>query len=187
MTIKTSQDSDDSLFFCTFTCFNWIPLFEITNFYSEIYKWFDILVERECKIIAYVIMPNHCHFIVFVPSKENISKLVANGKRFMAYEIVKRLQNIGKLKLLKYLEESVDPNEKKIGKRHNVFQPSFDAKPIFSEKFLFQKLDYIHHNPVSGKWNLVEVCTEYEHSSAKYYEFGEFGIYPVTHYEDVFG
>lgn len=68
-----------------------------------------------------------------------------------------------------------------------MFQSSFDAKPIFSERFLFQKLDYIHHNPVSGKWNLVADYTDYKHSSAKYYELGEIGVYPVTHYEEVFG
>ncbi len=43
----------------------------------------------------------------------------------------------------------------------------------------------MHHNPVSGKWNLVEDFTEYLHSSAKYYETGCQGIYPVVHYMDV--
>ncbi len=33
---------------------------------------------------------------------------------------------------------------------------SFDAKPIFSEKFLLQKLNYIHYNPVKGKWRLAK-------------------------------
>ena len=58
--------------------------------------------------------------------------------------------------------------EKKKGQIHKVFRDSFDAKPIFSQKFLIQKINYIHHNPVSGKWMLVKNFIEYEHSSASF-------------------
>ena len=36
-------------------------------------------------------------------------------------------------------------------------------------------LDYIHHNPVSGKWRLAEDFTKYPHSSAGFYECGKIG------------
>ena len=51
-----------------------------------------------------------------------------------------------------------------------MFNDSFDAKDIHNEKFLHHKIDYIHHNPVSGKWNLAEDFASYEHSSAAFYE-----------------
>ena len=38
---------------------------------------------------------------------------------------------------------------------NKVFEDSFDAKECYSEEFIFQKLQYIHLNPVSKKWNLV--------------------------------
>jgi hypothetical protein len=53
-----------------------------------------------------------------------------------------------------------------------VFEDSFDAKDCYSEEFIFQKLQYIHHNPVRKKWNLINDFTEYEHSSASFYERG---------------
>ena len=56
------------------------------------------------------------------------------------------------------------------GQLHKAFEPSFDAKPIYSYKFLHQKLDYIHHNPVRGKWELCGEFTDYAHSSAAFYE-----------------
>ena len=38
-------------------------------------------------------MPNHLHALIdFGNSRKNINTIVSNGKRFMAYEIVKRLQ-----------------------------------------------------------------------------------------------
>ena len=49
-----------------------------------------------------------------------------------------------------------------------------------------QKLDYIHHNPVSGKWNLVEDFVTYRHSSAQFYECDIQGNFEVTHYKDLY-
>ena len=68
---------------------------------------------------------------------------------------------------------------------HKIFKDSFDAKAIFSDKFLIQKLDYIHHNPVSGKWNLVRDFTEYEHSSASFYEMQKVKHFKPLHYMDM--
>lgn len=36
-----------------------------------------------------------------------------------------------------------------------------------------QKLNYIHHNPVKGKWSLLEAFILYSNSSAVFYEIGE--------------
>lgn len=41
---------------------------------------------------------------------------------------------------------------------------------------------YIHRNPVSGKWQLVPEYTEYQHSSASFYETGEVKNYEPFDY-----
>jgi hypothetical protein len=74
--------------------------------------------------------------------------------------------------LLKFLGSELTEREKKKGQLHKVFTGSFDAKGIYNEKFFNQKMKYIHRNPVSGKWKLADDFTEYEHSSASYYEIG---------------
>ena len=56
---------------------------------------------------------------------------------------------------------------------HKVFYDSFDAKGIYSNKFFYQKFNYIHLNPISGKWQLIEDYTKYEHGSASFYETGK--------------
>jgi hypothetical protein len=45
-----------------------------------------------------------------------------------------------------------------------------------------KKLDYIHDNPCKGVWNLAMNAIDYPHSSAKYYQTGEQGIYAITSY-----
>ena len=76
--------------------------------------------------------------------------------------------------------------EKLVGKKHQVFRLSFDARVCYDEKMVEQKLDYIHHNPVKGRWALVEDFALYPHSSAGFYELGKHdNMVPLVHYKDL--
>jgi hypothetical protein len=46
------------------------------------------------------------------------------------------------------------------------------VKECYTNKFVYQKLDYIHRNPVSKKWQLVNDFADYPYSSASFYEKG---------------
>jgi len=128
-------------------------------------------------------MPNHLHVLLYPTNPDtSLNKLVANGKRFMAYDIVTRLTRLGKSKLLKQLKDGVQKNEALKGKKHQVFQLSFDARKCFNIAMVEQKLDYIHHNPVTGKWRLTSDYSDYRHSSASFYEKSVSNSY-VTHYK----
>ena len=78
----------------------------------------------------------------------------------------------GEDRLLNRLSAAVTAREQQKGQQHRVFEHSFDAKAIYSATFFSQKIDYIHYNPVRGKWRLVDYFADYEHSSASYYESG---------------
>jgi hypothetical protein len=161
-------------------------LFQITDIYSKIYDWFGILSKKDGQMLAYVIMPNHIHLLLYAGhNMPRLNKLIGNGKRFLAYEIIKRLKSRGQEQLLLRLAEGVQPGELKVGKKHQVFQLSFDARVCHSTEMIEQKLDYIHQNPVSGKWNLVDDFTKYPHSSAAFYETEANIKFPVRHYKDI--
>ena len=186
MSVKYKHADIYSMYFCTFTCFNWLPLIETTKSYELVYNWFNILKKESVSIVAYVIMPNHLHCILHFPEPNfDLNKIIGNAKRFMAYEIVNRLEGNKETALLQLLSASVTEREKKKGQLHKVFKSSFDAKPIFSDKFLMQKINYIHHNPVSGKWNLAKDFVSYEHSSASFYELGITHHFLPAHYRDL--
>jgi hypothetical protein len=76
--------------------------------------------------------------------------------------------------------------EKKKGQLHKVFRDSFDAKPIYTRKFLLQKIQYIHFNPVKGEWKLANDWREYEHSSASFYELNRVIHYEPLHYDELY-
>jgi putative transposase len=60
------------------------------------------------------------------------------------------------------------------------------AVEMYSRKVIEQKLDYIHNNPVQGKWMLANSPIDYHFSSASFYELGDKKYSFLTHYmEDI--
>ena len=185
MPVSKGHIFEPGIYFVTFTNYKWIPLFKMTNSYDMVYNWFDILKSYGHNILGYVIMPNHVHALIGLnETKQSINTIVGNGKRFMAYGIVEKLEETNNVPLLKILADGVTPSDKRRGKLHEVFEPTFDIKLCHTYKFVTKKLNYIHANPVSKKWMLAADATEYEHSSAGFYEKGVQGVYEVRHSND---
>src|SRR5665647_1318298 len=93
MGVRKQITENDGVYFITFTCYKWMRLIEKVNGYNMVYNKFDYLQKQGHFIIGYVIMPNHLHVLIaFKNTGKTINSKVGNMKRFMAYEIVKRLQ-----------------------------------------------------------------------------------------------
>ena len=159
-------------------------LFQLTHTYDAIYNWFDILRSKDHYIAAYVIMPNHLHGLFGFRNTvgASINSIVGNGKRFIAYEVLKRLQRAGEQQILSDLATPVRLQDKQRGKLHEVFEASFDWRKCESLRFTQQKINYIHSNLCRGKWNLAESPWDYLHSSALFYHTGHHSAYEVMHY-----
>ncbi|MFN3940286.1 MAG: transposase [Chitinophagales bacterium] len=169
------------IFFITITCYNWLNLFEIANAYQCVFNLFDALRKDGNKIVAFVIMPNHLHTLIyFTNTQKSVNQYVGTGKRFMAYTIVKLHTEQQNTQILSKLKSGVNVTKKSINKKHQVFEPSFDCKKCFSNPFTLQKLNYIHTNSIRGKWMLVERPCDYKYSSALQYETGKISSYPIT-------
>ena len=187
MPVRVQHDQlPNSVYYITFTCYKWKQLFSISHAYDAVYKWFDILSERKISVFSYVIMPNHLHAILHFPKMpKSLNAIIGNAKRFMAYEIIKGLENNKEVLLLEELQRRVSKKERAKGQRHKVFEESFDAKECQSMKFILEKIRYIHRNPVSKRWQLVTDFTEYDYSSASFYEKGIKKYKGLVHVNDV--
>jgi REP element-mobilizing transposase RayT len=186
MPVKQTIPYQFGSFFITFTCYRWLCLIEKVNGYDIIYNWFDILKSNGHFINGFVVMPNHVHAIIsFIESPQSINRIIGNGKRFMAYEIIKRLQQMGETAILAQLSRGVEPKRKANKKLHEVWELSFDWKECNSHGFMNQKLDYMHDNPCKGKWDLCMSPVEYAHSSARFYIEGNHASYHVTNFMEM--
>jgi hypothetical protein len=65
--------------------------------------------------------------------------------------------------------------------KHSIWQ-DIQAKNVFSIKFLNQKMEYIHNNPVDKDWKLVDDRADYRYSSACFYDRN---ITPIIEIDDV--
>jgi len=172
--------------FFTATILEWKPLLKDDCYKDIIIQSLKFLKEEGSIVIySFVIMPNHIHVLLYFPQMpKSLNSIISNAKRFMTYEIVKRLKQSNQEEILDILFSGVKNKEKNKGQIHKVFEESFDAKECFSEKFIYQKLSYIHLNPISKKWNLVNDFTDYEHSSASFYEKGIKNYSKIMHVGD---
>ena len=89
--------------------------------------------------------------------------------KFTAHEFKKKLKPVGALENYRV---------KAANKLFEFWQRDSLGIEIWSREVAQQKLDYIHGNPVSGKWLLAKDDISYHYSSAKFYETGidDFGF-----------
>ncbi len=184
MPVRHKITETNGVYFITITCARWLPLFEITQGYDTVYKWFDYLKEKHHHIVGYVIMHNHLHVLIaFSETRVSVNMIISNAKRFMAYDLVKRLEQQGKAEILEQLASWVNNTQRLVNKQHEVFEPSFDSKECRTINFMQQKTDYMHMNPC--KAGFVKLPEAYLHSSACYYYTGVQGLYPVITYMEL--
>jgi REP element-mobilizing transposase RayT len=96
--------------------------------------------------------------------QQAITDFMRDFKRFTSGRITRQAKVEGKTEWVKKFEEAGTETERA---DYKVWQDSFWEQNIFTEKFLRQKLDYIHLNPVRA--GMVETTTDYPYSSFKNY------------------
>jgi REP element-mobilizing transposase RayT len=184
MSIHTRIDKE-GIYFITFTCYDWLRVIELSQGYNSVYNFFKALKNQMHDVLAYVIMPNHLHFLLhYNGGSKNLNTVIGNGKRFIAYEIVELLKQKREHALSEKLSAAVKDKDRSRGKKHEVWKDGFDVKECRTEKFILQKLIYIHENPVRGRWKLCETSLDYLHSSAKFYFNGTQQLFEVRDYRE---
>jgi hypothetical protein len=84
-------------------------------------------------------MANHVHAIIaFHNTGKTINSIIGNGKRFIACDIVKRLQQQQENILLSKMQSMMNNTQKSDNKLHEVFEPSFDWKECRTPAFIQQ-------------------------------------------------
>jgi len=156
------------LHFVTFSCYRRWPLLGSRRARDRFVKVLDQVRNRQgFRLIGYVVMPEHVHLLVSEPPKGNPSKVlqVLKQKVSAALRRGKRKSAPGQLAL-------AFP-EREAGGKH-FWQRRFYDFNVWSEKKLWEKLNYMHRNPVERK--LVAHPKDWPWSSWGHYEKGEKGL-----------
>ncbi len=185
MATHRQHSEDNTFYFITFTCFKWMNLLEMTAIYDFLPNSINKLAAKGFMNTCFVVMPNHFHMLLFATEESrNLNTALSETKRFLAYEIIRRLKAKNQVEVLDVLTSGVSKNETQKGKLHRVFRHSFDAKTIVDRQNILRVMDYIHHNPCTGKWMLVDSYLDYKYSSAAFYELEQHSEFPIWDFRE---
>lgn len=155
------------IFFWTATIHQWHNLLEDDRYKQVIINSLKHLTDTGMiEVFAFVIMPTHVHFIW--RSLQLNGKETAQGSflKYTAHEFKKLAITETQHALERF---RVDASNKV----YEFWQRDPLAIHLFSKEVAFQKMDYVHSNPCSGKWKLCTDPCDYKFSSATWYEAGE--------------
>lgn len=154
--------------FLTATVVDWVDVFSRQNYRDSIIECFDYCIKNKGMILfSYVIMSNHIHMII-QSEDGKLSDLIRDFKKYTAKTILHKIQvepesrRNWMLERFKLATETHSRN-----KNYQFWQLGNHAEEIYSEKFMWSKIDYIHFNPVRA--GLVLKPQDYIYSSASNY------------------
>ena len=167
--------------FFTASILRWKPLLLGAKYKTIIIGSLRFLVDnRRVKIYAFVIMPNHIHLIWKILEGHKREDVQRDFLRFTSQQIQKDLRNNDA-----QLHHQFEVNLK--DRKYQIWQRNALSIDLYSPSVLEQKLDYIHNNPVQGKWMLSDDPVSYEYSSASFYEKEDQRYSFLTHYMEYLG
>ena len=137
----------------------------IFNSDDYIEKYLDIINENKKNynftIIAYCIMNNHAHFLIYVEDIQELGKFMHKCNLLYAQLYNKERNRVGVL-----------------------FRNRYQTEPIYDINYLINCIKYIHDNPVKAK--MVSKCEDYKYSSYKDYIYNK-GVTKTKIMIDTFG
>jgi REP element-mobilizing transposase RayT len=113
-------------------------------------------------------MTNHIHLIARAKDDFQLSDIIRDYKKYTANALLKEMEKPTESRrdwILKRFEFSAVAHQR--NSKYQLWTHENHAIELHSNKFIEQKLEYIHQNPVRA--GLVEKAEEYLYSSAKNY------------------
>ncbi len=169
MSDKYKIYDNDKAYFVTLTAVGWIDVFTRVNHKLKIAESLKYCQKHKgLTIFGWCLMSNHLHMIARADGKFSLSEILRDFKKFTAKAIIKQIEEEPESRREWILEifKSKGKNLKRI-KNYKFWQDGNQAKIIVSNDFFFEKLEYIHNNPV--KELIVEKPEDYWFSSARNY------------------
>ena len=124
--------------------------------------------EKGLVLHSWCIMSNHLHLIVSAKNND-LSEILRDFKKFTSKQIIEAIINnkheSRKDWMLKIFKEEGSKNSR--NKSYQFWRQDNQPQELYRPAFVFQKINYIHKNPVEA--GIVERPEDYLYSSAKDY------------------
>lgn len=169
MTTGYQIKEQSGLYYLTFQVVDWIDVFT-----RQVYK--DIIIEslRYCQknkglqIFGFVIMSNHIHLIANSVD-DCLSDNVRDFKKVTSKNIIKEIKENPQESRKEWMLNRFEYNANKHSRNENYqfWTQENHAIYLYSPNFTYEKLEYMHNNPVRA--GIVQYPEHYLYSSARNY------------------
>ncbi len=156
----------EGLFFITLTVVGWIDVFTREEYAEEVIDNFNFCIEQKgLKIYCFCIMSSHIHLIASSVNS-SLSDILRDFKSYTAKKIIASIEENPRESRKEWLLHMFEFYAK--GNSHNskyqFWQQHNHPIDLVSSKFVDEKRQYIHENPVKAR--LVNEASNYIYSSA---------------------
>ena len=159
----------DKTYFMTMTVVDWIDLFTRVKQKQLIVDSLKYCQENKgLNIFGWCLMPSHLHLIANTKIPFDLDNVIRDFKRHTSKHAIFLIENEAESRREWLLDKfahagKIHPKNK----NHKVWQDKNHAIELFAEKVSWQKLNYIHRNPVIDK--IIYNEQDYLFSSARNY------------------
>ncbi len=159
----------DHAYFLTLTVVGWIDIFTRPNHKLLLVKSLKHCQQKKgLELYAYCFMPGHIHLIAKATGKETLSEILRDFKKYTSKKLIEQILEEPESRrewMLEYFGHEADKIKR--NRYYKVWQDGNQPKEIFSNGFFYEKLNYIHQNPVEDL--IVKKPEDYLFSSARNY------------------
>jgi len=160
--------NQEGLYYLTLQIVHWADVFSRKTYRDIVIDSFKYCQQNKgLEIYAYVIMTNHIHLLAR-STNSDLSDVLRDFKRHTSKKIIESIEQGTEsrrdwlLMIFRYAARKHSRNNE-----YQVWTHENHAEEIFSNKFIEQKILYIHDNPVRA--GIVENPEDYLYSSARDY------------------
>jgi len=158
-----------AIHFITFAVVEWVDVFTRKDYRDIILESIKYCqTEKGLLLHCWCIMSNHLHLIVSAKNND-LSDILRDFKKFTSKQIIAAIEtNQHESRRDWMLNIFREQGEKKSwNKTYQFWRQDNQPQELYSPAFIFQKINYIHNNPVEA--GIVEKPEHYLYSSAKDY------------------
>ena len=169
MSTKYKATTTEEAYFITITTVGWIDVFTRLNQKHNIINALNYCQRNKgLEIYAFVIMSSHVHLLCKATNSFILSDVIRDFKKFTSKKILQTCIEEPESRrewMLNYFQKACEHLKRE--QNHKVWQDGYHAELVETNRFIKQKVDYIHSNPVKDK--TVSLPEDYYFSSARNY------------------
>ena len=152
-----------SFYYSTLSIVNWVPIFQAEPYFNIIIDSLTYCrIHKGLYLLGYIIMPSHLHLITSNKIEYKLPDIIRDFKTYTSKRIRNQLEAENRLEFLKLFQKAAKGLKKQ---NFKIWQDDYHPIALTSEKWLYQKMDYIHQNPV--RKGFVEYPEQWKYSSAR--------------------